>query len=96
MQLGARLGFAEAKTELERLLPAVAAAAGSRVELDASALSEFDSSAIAVIMELRRAAARAGGTLALRGAPPKLIKLAQLYGVAPLIEAGPPAQGPVT
>lgn len=62
----------------------VAAQAGG-VVIDASALAQFDSSALAVILACRRAAAAAGKTLSVHGLPARLSQLAALYGVAELI-----------
>ena len=53
--------------------------------LDAGALTQFDSSALAVILACRRDALAAGKTFAVQGLPPKLAQLAGLYGVAELI-----------
>ncbi|MFM8610118.1 MAG: lipid asymmetry maintenance protein MlaB [Burkholderiaceae bacterium] len=57
------------------------------VEADASALKQFDSSALAVLLECRRAAQRAGAGFAVRGLPERLRTLAGLYGVADLLPA---------
>jgi phospholipid transport system transporter-binding protein len=55
------------------------------VVLDVSALKQFDSSALAVMLTCRRAAMAAGKTFAVRGLPAKLGQLAGLYGVTELI-----------
>ncbi|OYY95148.1 MAG: anti-anti-sigma factor [Polaromonas sp. 28-63-22] len=57
------------------------------VVADASALTEFDSSALAALLECRREAVAAGKTFSVQGAPPRLRQLAGLYGVAELIPA---------
>ncbi len=57
----------------------------SEVVADASGLNEFDSSALAVLLECRREALLAGKTFSVRGAPARLNQLATLYGVAELI-----------
>jgi phospholipid transport system transporter-binding protein len=57
----------------------------AEVVADASALSEFDSSALAVLLECRREALAAGKSFSVQGAPPRLRQLAGLYGVAELI-----------
>jgi phospholipid transport system transporter-binding protein len=51
------------------------------VAIDASALTHFDSSALAVLLECRRLAAAAGRRIELRHAPRKLEQLARLYGL---------------
>jgi phospholipid transport system transporter-binding protein len=56
--------------------------------LDAQALQEFDSSALAVLLELRRACLRLGKQLTIEGAPERLMHLASLYGVRALLEDG--------
>ena len=51
------------------------------VPIDASALTAFDSSALAVLLECRRLAAASGRRIELRHAPQKLNQLARLYGL---------------
>lgn len=60
-----------------------------RAELvvDASALQQFDSSALALLLECRRQALAAGQGFSVRNAPALLRQLAGLYGVAELIPA---------
>lgn len=53
--------------------------------VDASALEQFDSSALAVLLDYRRQAMSAGRSLTVTGAPQRLVQLATLYGVAELI-----------
>lgn len=62
-------------------------AQAASVVLDASALSQFDSSALAVILACRREAMAAGKTFAVQSLPAKLNQLAELYGVAELIDS---------
>ena len=57
------------------------------VVADAGALTEFDSSALAILLECRREALAAGKSFSVRAAPPRLRQLAGLYGVADLIPA---------
>jgi phospholipid transport system transporter-binding protein len=54
----------------------------SEVWVDASALQQFDSSALAVLLFCRRKAEKTGQTLKLIDAPARLVQLARLYGVA--------------
>ena len=56
---------------------------------DASALCQFDSSALAVLLECRREAQVLGKTFSVRAMPVKLRNLAVLYGVAELLPAAP-------
>ncbi|MDH5330677.1 MAG: STAS domain-containing protein [Aquincola sp.] len=58
---------------------------GAAFTVDASALAAFDTSAIAVLLELRRQAQALGRTLAVHGAPAAMVELAGLYGVAELL-----------
>lgn len=67
-----------------RELPAYVARE-SAVVIDASALSHFDSSAIAVLLECRRVALASGKTFATKGLPARLLQLAGLYGVDQLL-----------
>lgn len=60
-------------------------AAGEPVELDAAALQEFDSSAVALLLALVRAAREGGVELRLHALPPRLRELAGLYGVGDLL-----------
>lgn len=71
--------------ETSRGLAMQVAAQATAVVLDASALTQFDSSALAVMLACRRAAMAAGKTFAVRGLPAALGQLADLYGVAELI-----------
>ncbi|HEX5739166.1 MAG TPA: STAS domain-containing protein [Hydrogenophaga sp.] len=55
--------------------------------VDAGALQTFDSSAVAVLLELRRALAQNGRRLQVVNLPPKLLELVALYGVSELLPA---------
>lgn len=59
------------------------------VVVDASALAGFDSSALAVLLECRRAAQEAGKTFSVHRMPTRLRDLASMYGVAQLLPAAP-------
>lgn len=56
------------------------------VQVDASALLEFDSSALAVLLGLRRLVLSHGGTVQIKGMSPRLSELASLYGVLDLLQ----------
>ena len=62
---------------------------GSATVIDASALAQFDSSAIAVLLEVRREASALGRGFAVKGLSARLRELASLYGVAGLLPAAP-------
>jgi len=55
------------------------------VVVDASALNRFDSSALAVLLALRRQAAQLGKSFTVEGLPQRLGDLARLYGIAALL-----------
>lgn len=57
------------------------------VVADLGSLTEFDSSALALLLECRRLALQAGKSFAVQGAPARIRQLATLYGVAELIPA---------
>jgi phospholipid transport system transporter-binding protein len=82
LALPAKLNIAEASAAL----PALVAQAGQgngALAVDASALKDFDSSAIATLLELRRHAA--GRAFSVNGAPEAMVELATMYGVAELL-----------
>jgi len=87
LALPAVLTHAQAGPCLEQLSAGIAAGPQQLV-LDAQALQEFDSSALAVLLELRRACLRLGKQLTIEGAPERLMHLASLYGVRALLEDG--------
>jgi phospholipid transport system transporter-binding protein len=61
----------------------------SATVVDASALVQFDSSALAVLLECRREASALGRGFAVKGLSPRLRELAALYGIAGLLPAAP-------
>jgi phospholipid transport system transporter-binding protein len=83
--LPSTIGFAEAKDVLRMLNQALAREPADQLLIDAAGLQQFDSSALAVLLECRRVAQTSGRSFALRAAPPRLIQLAQVYGVAALL-----------
>lgn len=70
-----------------RSLRTKVAAEPAALVLEAGALQEFDSSALAVILACRREALGVGKTFSVRSLPAQLRQLAGLYGVAELIPA---------
>jgi len=77
---------AKEATAAQRLLTqALKSEPDGPVVIDASNLSQFDSSALAVLLECQRAAQAWGKAFTLRNAPPKLTALAKLYGVDVLL-----------
>lgn len=57
------------------------------VVVDASSLTGFDSSVLAVLLECRRQALAGGKRFSVHGLPGRLRQLAGLYGVAELLPA---------
>ncbi len=86
-RLPARLTTAEAPATLQSLRQALAAQPPGAFTLDAGGLSSFDSSAVALLLELRRDAQRTGRTLLVTNWPPRLRELVAAYGVQELLPA---------
>ena len=70
---------------LARLQEGARTQEGPAVALNAAALRHFDSSALAVLLELRRSCQEQGRVLALEQVPPRLTELARLYGIEDLL-----------
>ena len=64
-----------------------AVAQGGELVVDASALAELDTSAVALLLQARRLAKAKGLAFRLQAPPAQLTALAQLYGVEPLLSA---------
>ena len=67
------------------LLKAARAESEPQVLVDATALTRFDSSALAVLLECRRECLQDGKRFAVRGLAPRLRELAGLYGISALL-----------
>lgn len=78
-----RVTMAEARATLARLQPLLAAV--DEPVIDASALQDLDSAAVALLLDCQRQAHARGKTLRVTGAPAKLGQLARLYGVGELL-----------
>jgi len=85
MLLPAVLTQAQATQVAAQLQAAIQKHSGSFV-LDASALQQFDSSALAVLLTGLRAAAVKGIHLYILGLPARARQLAQVYGLADLFQ----------
>ena len=85
LRLPAVLMHPQAATCRGQLAQAMAATQDRVVLLDASALQDFDSSALAVLLACRREAQRLGRSLQVQGLPERLRELATLYGVLDLL-----------
>jgi phospholipid transport system transporter-binding protein len=66
--------------------------AGGELVVDFSGVSEFDSAALALLLNWLRVGAGSGGRLRLRAMPAGLSSLAELYGVAELLPQGEVAE----
>ena len=64
---------------------AVDAASPGGIQVDASALNDFDSSAIALLLQAQRQAQASGRSLSVQSPPQAMVELATLYGVAELL-----------
>ena len=76
----------QARSVLVQLQPLVQGARDTRVPVDASAVAQFDSSALAVLLALRRTALGAGRQLEVQHLPAGLAAMARLYGVMDLLQ----------
>ena len=77
----------QASACLRMLVQRLKSEAGPTLVVDATALDRFDSSALAVLLELRRESLAVGKQFAVRGLPARLANLATLYGIAELVPA---------
>ncbi len=82
---GARVAWAQMSPALRAEAAQVLAAAGREVRLSAAALTDFDSSALSLLLSAARQCSEQGAVLKLEAAPDKLRELARVYGVAELI-----------
>lgn len=85
LTLPATVTIVEARDTLSRLAQAAAAESGAELTLDLSALARFDTSALAVLLECKRIAHARGKRFVLTRAPERLVDLARLYGIGPLL-----------
>ena len=83
--LPAELMHAQASACLQALLRGLESEPSEQVVIDAAALQRFDSSALAVLLELRRRCLATGKGLAISGLPSRLRDLASLYGIGELL-----------
>ena len=89
--LPAELTHRQAKATMGMLMHGLRAHKEPSVVVDARALAVFDSSALAVLLECRRAALSEGKQFAVQGLPQALASMATLYGVDVLLGAPAPA-----
>ncbi len=77
----------QASACLQMLVQGLKALDGADVVVDASALERFDSSALAVLLELRRESQAQGKEMRIQALPERLRDLATVYGIAELLAA---------
>ena len=89
--LPATITAREARDTQRMLSQALKSEPDSGVVVDAGNLKQFDSAALAVLLECHRLSNAWGRPFTVRNAPPKLAALAKLYGVDVLLmrEAAP-------
>ena len=88
--LPAERTHAQAAACCRMLAQALRSDPGKQAVADASALSHFDSSALAVLLDCRREALALGKTFTVSKLPPRLRELAALYGVSDLLPTANP------
>jgi phospholipid transport system transporter-binding protein len=88
--LPASLTLREAQGVLDTLRDAFAQADPDVWRIDAGAVVQLDTSALAVLLECARIAAAGGRRLEIANVPPRLADLASLYGVDELLHIAPP------
>jgi phospholipid transport system transporter-binding protein len=87
--LPASIDVNDARDALHMLAQSLKREPATEAVIDASALQQFDSSALAVLLECQRLAQASGRSFVVRGAPAKLGQLAQLYGMDELLLPAP-------
>ena len=83
--LPSELTLTQAQACLRMLVQGLPSQTGTAVLVDAGSLQHFDSSALAVLLALRRESLTLGKQFVIRGLSPRLADLASLYGVAELL-----------
>ncbi len=87
--LPAVLTHAQAAATAQDLLRAVQA--NRQLAIDASALQQFDSSALAVLLAGLRSASEYGGRVTVQALPSRAANLARVYGLADLLDLSAPS-----
>jgi phospholipid transport system transporter-binding protein len=85
LNLPAQLTLQTAQAVLDGLLPAIASSSEDTITVDAQALTQIDTSTLAVLLECRRRAVAAKRQFAVHQPPARLLELARLYGVQDLL-----------
>jgi len=88
LTLPARLTHDNANGVLVDFLAQIAKSASNQVRIDAGALDQFDSSALAMVLACRRRIIARGGDFSLVSAPARIEQLARVYGIDRLLGHG--------
>ncbi len=83
--LPADLTRAQASACLQMLVQGLRALTDKQIVVDAAALQHFDSSALAVLLELQRESQAQGRSLSIQALPKRLHDLARVYGIDELL-----------
>ncbi len=83
--LPSELTHKQATACLRMLVQGLPSQSGPDVVVDAASLLRFDSSALSVLLEFRRASLKRGKGFEIRNLSPRLVDLARLYGVNELL-----------
>ncbi|TFZ07323.1 STAS domain-containing protein [Ramlibacter henchirensis] len=84
-----RLTHADAPACVRMLAQALRSEGQQHAIADAGALRDFDSSALAVLLDCRREALSLGKNFSVANMPPRLRELASVYGVGELLTPVP-------
>lgn len=83
--LPSELTHKQATACLRMLVQGLPSQTGAAVVVDAASLQRFDSSALSVLLEFRRASLKRGKGFEIRNLSSRLVDLAHLYGVSELL-----------
>jgi phospholipid transport system transporter-binding protein len=83
--LPSELTHKQATACLRMLVQGLPSQTGPAVVVDAASLQRFDSSALSVLLEFRRASLNRGKGFEIRNLSSRLVDLARLYGVSELL-----------
>jgi len=87
LQLPLELTHARARDWLKSLIIALRQESKGQITVDASRLTRFDSSALAVLLACRREALSENKTFVVSHMPDQLRQLARVYGVSDLLQS---------
>jgi phospholipid transport system transporter-binding protein len=83
--LPASVTMDDASAALRSIESALSEAGGGGIQIDAAALSEVDTAAVALLLQAQRLTRSRGQAATLVNPPDKLLALARLYGVESLL-----------